>query len=142
MNEQAMIIYVALAGAAFAEGGTVWKGFRRFGLPIITGVFLWTCGLPILKIALSVGLLTGVLHLGYGVKHPWWPDKTLVAVSYAIPTVLIGLTVWQLILPIAFLGMFWGSNHVFQDDFRWKVVELFAGFMIAATYIGAVARGW
>ena len=137
MNEYAIIVYMVSAGTLFAVGGTWKKLVRRFGLPIATAVFLAFLPIPIWKVLLSSGLLCVALHLGYGETKPYW-YKGLVAVAYVLPSLVLGFTVWQVITPLVFVGMFYFSNHYFKADFPWKVVEFITGVCIAVTFITAI----
>lgn len=137
-----MIVYVPLGAFLFALGGTTWKGWRRWIFPMATLVFLAVSGIALWKALLACGLLAGVLHLGYGESHPWVPDKLMVALSYTIPSLVIGSSLWNLILPPSFFLMFLGSNYVFQKSFPWKIVELMAGAMLAVTFVCSAGNQW
>ncbi len=140
-NEHYIMWYLALSGVLFALGGTTNKAWRRYALPLLTTGYIISTGVDP-YIAIGAGAVqAGVLTLGYGDSHPWW-EKGIVALSYSAPSLVVGLTIWQAIMPIAFLTMFYCSKHLFQQDFLWKVVESFTGFIMAATVIGALNRVW
>ena len=145
MNETHMIIYMLACAGLFAAGGTWKKSLRRFGLPIVTFLFLivHATGWQAWGIAIISSVLLGAsLHLGYGETKPLW-YKFLVGCSYAIPSMLIGLTFWQPVLPICFISLFILSNwQITSKDVPWKLWECFMGMLISFTYIGALNRAW
>ena len=165
MNETLMIIYMVLGGALFALGGGFrrtnratynnffeklflqltfginWKGWRRFILPLVTFGFLLLNKVDLGMACVSAALLVGVLTLGYGVRKTW-VYRTCVAFSYSVPSLVLGLTLWQLILPLLFILMFIGSNYLFQKDIPWKTWEFLMGVLIAVTTIAALNRPW
>lgn len=139
MKEWIMIVCMTSGGTLFSIGGTGYKWARRFILPVllaligaISGVLWWKC------LILCLGLI-GALHLGYGQKVPYW-GKFLVGCAFVAPTLVLGLTVWQIITPVAWIGMFWLSNQIWSSSqFKWKVVEFLTGTLIGviiATLIG------
>lgn len=142
-----MLIYVPLSGFLFGLGGGTgskydWKGWRRFIFPLVTFGFLLLNAVVLWKALVASVLLSAVLHLGYG-QTKTWMYKFLVGCSYAIPSLVIGLTWWVLITPSVFITLFYLSNlKATEKDFTWKVVEMFIGFCIAATFIGALMRPW
>ena len=140
-NEHYIMWYLALSGVLFALGGTTNKAWRRYALPILTAGFLYAMGIDPYASCIAGGIQAGVTCLGYGDDHTW-EDRALVAMSYSLPSLVIGLTIWQGILPLGFLFMFYFSNRLFQKDFLWKVCESFAGFLMAASVVGALNRPW
>jgi len=164
MYELVYILMMMFGGGLFALGGwgvnpPVWwqtKAWRRFALPIIYMLLMWwmTYYKPIQPWQfIGSGLvMVGVLHLGYGEKHPWivpWKDgkfkysKLMVGFSYVLPALFYGWTWWLLITPVVFMVLFalsnWGKTC---QDFVWKVCEFLIGVFIMTTILGAIERGW
>lgn len=131
------IAAMATGGTLFAVGGTTNKAWRRFALPGVLGLLL-TQFFTTSKMAwLSVLLLCIALHLGYGEKKSWI-ERSLVAVSYTAPSLLIGFTPWAIITPILFITLFFLSNtEYFKNFIVWKIVEFMVGVLIAITYVMA-----
>ena len=132
-KEWLMIACMAVGAVCFAVGGTGPKYVRRFimpfllaGIALISGEIWWRC-------VAFWATMTGVTHLGYGEKYPYWA-KFLVGISFILPTMFFGFSYWQAITPIAFLGMFklsntsWGAN-----TFVWKICEFLTGGFIGVT---------
>lgn len=128
-----MIVAMTVGGLLFSLGGLSKKWLRRFLLPFILGVIcliagkeLWRC------LALWVGL-TGAFHLGYGGSKPYW-YKTIVGIAFVFPTLALGFTIWQIITPVAFIGMFKLSNwKPMSGEFAWKICEFLSGALIGIT---------
>lgn len=148
MNTELVYIAIMMSGGAlFALGGTgKWflasKAWRRFGVPIAFQIALLALKVnPIVSSAVAL-TLCAVLHLGYG-ESKSWGYKALVGCSYAIPSLFIGLTYWQILAPVIFLVLFALSNWKWTaKDFFWKACEFSYGFLIALTVIGALQRPW
>ena len=124
----------ALGGADDWEWGSHY--WRRAGLPIATALYL---GLNWWHALIALALF-GTLTLGYGSSKPYW-YKLLVGISWAIPSMFIGWTWWQFVLPAAWIWLFIMSNtHRFfiKNMFVWKVVEFTMGNLIAMTFVGAM----
>ena len=132
-NEWLMIASMANGGILFAVGGTGFKWIRRFLMPFIFGFLclfggfeLWRC----LGLWLT---MSGVMHLGYGERYPYWA-KFIIGCSYAATTLFLGFSWWQIITPVCFVGMFWLSNQKFSSNtFLWKIVEFMTGCLIGVT---------
>src|SRR3990167_1751560 len=136
-KELAYILMMTSGVLLWNLGGYRWKGFRRFILgPVLCGLLICS-GFRIWQ-AILTGLLTiGVTHMGYGDKSPWW-KKTLTAVSYNLPAVVFGWTLWFIIQPVVFLGVFSLSNMGWsRKDFVWKCAEGIAGLVFVVTIIAA-----
>jgi hypothetical protein len=118
----------------WSSGGMFWKPFRRYFLPFyltIIGLFIHYSAYGIdLKVIWSGLALCIVTHLPYGEKTPY-PIKFLVGCSYALSTLPLGFTIWQLVLPIVFIVTFWLSNtKKWQGEFPWRVCEALTGGLI------------
>jgi hypothetical protein len=148
MNPELIYItLMALGGSLFALGGTggwsyVSKSWRRYGLPLAFTGLLILLGVGYWRVLGSMSLLSAALHLGYGIRKPYW-YKTLVGLSYVLPSLFFGFTWWTFLTPIGFIVLFALSNWRYtQRDFVWKVVEFMTGAFIAITIIGALQRPW
>jgi hypothetical protein len=140
MNEWLMILGMALGGVLFAAGGTGFKWARRFLLPIALGTVALWAGIDIWRcVSMALGLILS-LHLGYGQSLPYW-RKALTAVSFVLPTMFIGFSLWQVFTPVSFLAMFWLSNSkYFGRLFPWKIVEFNTGVMIGCTVVQLISQ--
>ena len=143
MMEWLMIALGMTSLACFAIGGTGYKWVRRYVWP-------WACVMPILffmgvswwQCIVASGILCGVMHLGYGEAFGWW-GKALVGLSYALPSLAIGYSLWVYIVPVVFLVMFLLSNVPWTEkSFTWKVCEMTYGSVIAYSLIGATLNQW
>lgn len=138
--EWLMIAYVVFGAFLFAAGGTQisskiggQKWIRRFLLPFIFGIITYFGGFIWWK---ALGVCLGyilVFHFGYGEKKPWW-YRLLIGVSYSLPSLFLGITLWQILIPIIFIGMFLLSNwRKTAKEFPWKVCEASYGGIIGIT---------
>jgi len=127
-------------GFLFASGGTDIPGIggqkwlRRFLLSSVLGIIAFYSSLIWWKALAMAISFVAVLSLPYGDRTPWW-GRILVACSYSLPSLWIGTTPWQLVLPAVFLILFWLSRI---NKVAWKVVEFICGVLIAITIISAV----
>ena len=143
-TEVLQMVCLGAGGGLFMLGGFRWKPWRRFVLPAVLGLAAWNAGYPPHLCSLMTYLLTRAFHYGYGDTTPWLL-RFLVGVEYAVATLPLGLTWWQLILPPAWILLFtlsrWRPTY---QDFFWKLVEFLTGAMIGtcvAVRIGAVSAG-
>ena len=142
-----MVFVPAFSWALFALGGTQIsntipgkKWFRRFILP---AVFILACliGGVIWWKSVLVGLISvGAYSLGYGESKKYW-EKALVGTSYALITIPIGLSYWNLITAIGFITLFALSNwKPTASIFVHKIIEgswgLFCGIQLAYLLMG------
>jgi hypothetical protein len=138
------LVYIAWVMASvglFALGGTTWKPWRRYGLPVFGYFVLTNLGVDSMHSALAMGTLCGVLHLPYGDKTVW-AVRFPVFASYSVAPVFIvkgrwlEFAVWigitSVLLSLAFLA---SRNAKLQWVMKWKVWEMLAGFLIAASFI-------
>lgn len=133
MKEWLMIASMGLSGTLFAIGGTGFKPARRFILPFILGLIAFLGGVLWWKCLIVWGGLTGAFCLPYGSKTPYWL-KFLVGITFILPTLALGFTIWQIITPIAFILMFFLSNWKnTANEFTWKIVEFLTGTLIGVT---------
>ena len=132
-REYLMIASMGLGGILFAIGGTGFKPARRFILPVALGVIALLGGIIWWKtIILCLGLIIAFC-LPYGSKTPWWL-RCIVACTFVLPTLILGFTIWQIITPVAFIGMFLLSNWKFSaNEFAWKIVEFLTGALVGVT---------
>lgn len=139
MNEISIMIYLPLTGFLFAFGGYREKGWRRWGIPILTAAFLIHSGIQPMRAILASGILAGVLTLGYSPERKTWLVISMIACAYSIPTAIIGWTIFIVILPVFFVAGLWMSNSKwFHKDVPHKVWEFGVGVLIAMSMIGAV----
>ena len=141
-KELIQILLLTQGGFLFALGGWKWKGWRRFIMPVVTGVLLSLYSVVFWKCILAGVILLGVTHLPYGKNNSFF-ERFLVGGTYVLPSFVLGLTWWALITPIVFEILFELSNwKETEKDFTWKVVEFLIGVCIQATIIGALSRPW
>lgn len=114
-------------------GGWKWKGFRRYILPIAMFLFGWqTMGItPALIWACLLSMV--VYHLGYGEKHEMW-ERIIVAIAYGVVTLPLGWSIWQLIVPIAWLSLWWLSNSKWRNSFSWGLCELLFSIILGCMW--------
>lgn len=132
-KEWLMISAMGLGGILGAVGGTGFKPARRFILPVCLGVIALLGGAIWWKaIVLCLGLMVAFC-LPYGSKTPLWL-KCIVACTFTLPTLILGYTIWQIITPVAFIGMFLLSNWKFSaNEFAWKIVEFITFALVGVT---------
>lgn len=139
MSELWMTAVLGFSGVAFAIGGM--KGgrvLRRYLLPLGLALSLLLNSFPVWKVACYALALSFALHLGYGDRASWW-KKALVFALYALPSLVFGLTLWQVASPlIMLLIMFLSQTKTFANDFKWKLCEFNIGVLIACTLLGAI----
>lgn len=130
MQELNYIIIPPLCWLLFALGGFRQKAWRRFGIPALLGIFCWINHIALWKILLVVTISCIVLHLGYGEGKSWlW--RAFVGVSYGCIALPLGFSMWQVILPVMWIILFWLSNTKFAEKIVvWKIVEGFTGLLI------------
>ena len=139
---------MGLGATLWPLGGFRWKGFRRIILPLLISVCLYFYPLSWWRALLSSFLLFIVTTLPYGDRTPWFNpiprgSKLTTALAYSCPSLVIGLTWWQIITPIVFLVTFLLSNlHSTSKDFVWKICEGITGLAVICTIIAALQRQW
>jgi hypothetical protein len=112
-------------------GGQKW--LRRFLLPVVWALILFFAHILWWKIAIVMVGSMVAFHLPYGSKTPYWL-KFLVGVSFILPTLALGLTIWQIITPITFIVMFRLSNwKPLAGEFAWTIVCFLTGGLIGVT---------
>ena len=138
MMEWVIIGILAVTSTLFAVGGTGFKWVRRYVLPGLLALGLILLGGLWWKVLIACGALCGALHLGYGESKTYW-YKFLVGCAYVVPSLLLGFSLWAILTPILFVGLFKLSNWEWTaGDFTWKICEFIFGLLIGATYIVAV----
>jgi hypothetical protein len=129
-KELLMILSFTLGTGLYALGGWKWKFLRREILPIIWGILLFMSGVLLWKILIFMPLQDIMFRLPYGEKTPYW-QKALIGISYVLPSLLFGFTIWQIVLPILFIVYFILSNwKKTASEFSWKIVEGTVGFQL------------
>ena len=147
MNPELIFIVMAIAGGGlFALGGTTWKPWRRYASPVALGVCLYTLGIDLGHIALSMGLLCAVLHLPYG-DSVTDVGRFFVFCTYGLPCLFIapvGVLVrgngWVLFLPIVVWLLAQASrSKVLERVVFHKVWEFVTGVLVAASLYAGVS---
>lgn len=152
-QEVISIVMMGLGTVLWPLGGFRWKGFRRYVLPIAILGCLCAYGVTFIQSLIAALLLCAATHLSYGDSTPWFiprvidgkfrGSKLLTALSYSLPSLVIGPTWWQFITPLIFLVTFLLSNlYATSKDFPWKVVEGLTGLTIMCSLIAALQRIW
>jgi len=133
MTEWLAILAMGGGAVLFAIGGTGWKPARRFLLPILLGFIVSISGFLWWQAIIYAFGLCIALHLGYGERTPYWL-KALVFFGYSVPSLVLGLTIWQIITPAVLFILFVLSNRrLTAKEVPWKTWEAFAGFLIGLT---------
>jgi hypothetical protein len=141
MIEISFIAFMALSGILFALGGTVSTDIRRVWLPVCTFVFLLASGVPWWRALAACVFQWWIFSQGYGERFSW-AHRALVAGGFAVPAVIaLKPTVWTLLTPAGFLGMFVLSNSpTVAGQVPWKLVEFGTGVLVSFTFIGALGK--
>lgn len=142
--EMIYILILSLGGTLFALGGTEistnikgQKWIRRFMLPCLWGAILFFFGhFDLWRVLVFTAGTSIAFHLPYGSKHSY-PVKAFTAVFFVLPSVVfMTFSLWQVIVPIGFLLMFWLSNlPATSNYFVWKIVEFMTGVLIGANLV-------
>lgn len=147
-QELIAIIMMGLGSTLWPLGGFRWKGYRRIVLPISVCVGLLFYPLSLWQSLVCALLVFIATTLPYGDRTPWIipnfsGSKCLTALAYSLPSLVIGLTWWQVITPAVFLLTFLLSNlHSTEKDFRWKLCEGLTGLTIICSIIASLQRQW
>lgn len=111
-------------------GGYCWKPARRFLMPAFGTIFAFLYPRSKLKKSWKVIwiMLSCIgLSMGYGESHTIF-DRILFSIICVLPTLFLGLSIWQIIFPLSFLFFFWASNKYHSATlYRWHFVELYVG---------------
>jgi len=131
LNKELFFVFVpGISAILFALGGTKisdtcpgWKGWRRFILPCIYCIACIMAHIVIWKAIFVTLLACFVFSLGYG-EGKSWIYRTFVGCYYALITLPIGLSVWNIYTALGFIVMFWLSNQEETGHiFVWKICE-------------------
>jgi len=136
-NELLMVFLPGLSWILFALGGTQisdkiqgWKGWRRFILPFVYGVFCIITNVLWRKIMLVMALAGIVFSLPYGHKVTW-KMKPLIALGYGLISIPIGFSIWNLFTVVGFLGLFkLSTRKPTASIFIWKICEGSFGILV------------
>ncbi len=133
----AEIVYIvlpAISWVLFALGGFGPKWVRRYVLPAIIGAFCLLQGAGWVKsIIVTVGYVVAFC-LPYGDSMPQYWKKFLIGCTYALPSLILGFTLWQILIPINFIALFALSNFKITERFMpWKIWEGCVGGIIGIT---------
>jgi hypothetical protein len=148
LNTELFMVFVpAVSWLLFALGGTQisntipgWKGWRRFILPAVYLLACLIAGIVWWRAVLVAAIAGAGYSLGYGEGKAWW-QRFMVGAAYALITISIGLSIWNVFTAIAFIILFWLSNtKITANIFVWKVCEgffgLFCGIQLAYVLMG------
>ncbi len=140
MKEWLMILAMGAGGILGAIGGTGFKWVRRYILPLTLGLVAWKAGFKRWKcLVLALGL-TVAFCLPYG-ERTGWAMKAVVACCYSLPTLVLGLSVWQIITPVVFMLLFWLSNTPATEVmFPWKICEFIIFSLVGITVAHLIAK--
>lgn len=146
-TELFMVFLPAVSWFLFALGGTQisntipgWKGWRRFILPAVYLLACFIDGIIWWKAVLVAAIAGAGYSLGYGEGKAWW-QRALVGMTYALITIPIGLSAWNVFTAVTFITLFRLSNtEITANIFIWKVCEgffgLFCGIQLAYMLMG------
>lgn len=145
MNELLQIVVMAVTATLFALGGTEikkydrgFKAFRRYGIPLFLAFICVLSGVSWWQVAIYTVALFGALTAPYGSRTPYWV-KVLVFCAYSGVSLCIGFSWWVVICPALLTLFFLLSNlKLTAKTLFWKVFELQAGFLVAASLIAAI----
>ena len=146
INPELIFIVMAIAGGGlFALGGTTWKPWRRYVLPVALGVCLYSLGIDFVHVALSMGILCAVLHLPYGDSLTCY-GRVVVFSTYGIPCLFIAPTGawvqwnwWAILLPaLVSLGSWASRSKALERVIVHKIWEYGTGFLIACSLFGGL----
>jgi len=141
MQEYLMILIFVLSSGLWALGGTKGKFWRRYVLPVALGTIALIGGISFSKIIIFIPLLTLFASLGYGDGKSYW-YRTLIGCLYSLSTLPLGLTIWQLVLPVVFISTFALSNYSkTKNEFPWKICELLTGGFLGLIVAVLIAKG-
>lgn len=134
MTEPLILVLLIGIPLLYSLGGMIWKGFRRYGIPLLIAGVMIVSGNVAWKTVLAVVLTCGALHLGYGESSNWL-KKILYAVAISIPTFLVAFNFWAFVLPVVFIGTFILSNTPkWQNIFNWRICEAMVGFALGIVW--------
>jgi hypothetical protein len=140
-KELLSILAYSLSPLFYGLGGWKCKFLRREILPITLGTLLFLAGYPLWKCLVYMPLQDGVFRLPYGDKTPYWL-KALIGITYSLPSLLFGFTVWQAVLPAVFIVYFILSNwKVTAQEFSWKICEGTVGFQLGIIVARLILKG-
>lgn len=135
-----MIASMTISGLFGSLGGTVWKPLKRFFLPSILGLIAFLTGFLWWKAIIYALLTIGAFCLPYGEKRPYW-FKFLVGCAFVVPTLIFGLTIWQIITPIVWIVFFRLSNaKILGNEFVWKICEFVSFSLIGITLAALISH--
>lgn len=146
MAEWLMVAIMGISGILFAAGGTDIPGIggqkwiRRFLLPVVAALICFFAGFHWIRCVVLLVLLIAALHLGYGIKVPYW-RKILTFCSYSIATLALGFSYWQLLSPALIALIFLLSNYkLTSSTFVWKICEFLMGSLIGITIAHLISQ--
>lgn len=138
MNKELLMVFLpGISWILFALGGTQisattqgWKGWRRFILPFVYGIFCVISQIVWWKVLLVMVLADIIYSLPYGHKITW-KLRWIIAAAYGLISIPIGMSFWNFITPIGFSVLFLLSNFkTTSSTFVWKICEGGFGLLV------------
>ena len=134
MTESLTLTLLILTPLLYSLGGMFFKPIRRYGIPLLFIIVSLLAGSFSIKVVLSILLLCGALHLGYG-ENSNWLKKVIYALAITAPSLVIKFNFWAIILPVVFLGTFYLSNKPkWQYIFNWRISEFLTSGVLGILY--------
>lgn len=138
-RELGFIILLTAGPLLWMLGGTFWKGFRRYVLPVVILFVLLAISVEWWRAIVCAATTLGANHIGYGDNHDWL-DRVLAFSLAGIGAVAISLAWYWPALTLA-AGLVGMEISKKVNWFTWKVVEAMIGFAQAGVIVLAVTRG-
>jgi hypothetical protein len=143
MTEWIFIIMMTSSVALFSAGGTGFKWLRRFVLPGVLALCLFFLGVSWWQSLLAGILLINAFVMPYGDSVPAYWLKFLIFCMYSFPSLVIGWSIWAVLVPVLSTLVFWLSNwKPTAKAFTWKICEALFGFLVSLSLIGAYLNKW
>ena len=141
-KRETIYIYLpAISSVLWALGGTYWKPYRRFILPVVFLIFsfIYNSKIKLWRRISSCLLAMVAFSLGYGNGHSWL-YRFGIGTTYSLSSISYGIGAFQIITPILFFATFYLSNNFFQSVFVWKICEAIVGFSVGLMYAELIVK--
>ena len=143
-----IIVFIFISSMLWILGGFKWKWARRYVLPLALGALIYfNFNVNLIHLLLFVVTAMAVNSLGYGDENPWWKwdfknkplkqPKWVTGLCLSLPSIVFGLNIWQIVLPIVFLVTFKLSVKN-NEAFPWKMCEGLVGLVYGVSIITSV----
>ena len=139
MNEIQIIVLLASGGILWAAGGTWWKGFRRFLLPVVAVVTLAATSIGLIRAVLCGLTIALSAALPYGDRTPW-PVRVLVFLAIPAPALVVNAGVWPYVLGAGLLIIGGATLTRNRPEFTHKIWEFCAGVIQAGVIVISVLQ--